>query len=770
MVSPFTDDSFGCSFLFNAAKSQQHLLVRLHNVTRLCHSKRMLTVNGGQMDRHVQAILHRSRHVANSNVAGILEYEKISAKNHSKISIKGLQLPTLPPNNQTSFVANFSNKFSCFATAQFPANDTSILGAEATLAIFMATTFLGQGFGNFNPQKDHPIFNLVNPVEKNTMSVPSGKWIAIRFRADNLGNGDLKEKFCHYNPKNRAEVKMTQTQLQAVTLLSKMLKNPPLEALSLFNSATQQGLYHTHQSITVILHHFLSFDMPSYAQSLIQRVLCGGLTSPLFTLSSLLSHLTQDTRNFNCPLVYEVIINAHVNSQLQPEQALFYFDQMIDKGFVPQSTTLNNVLNFLVKRNKFEKAWFVFDRYKGRIVTDAYTFGILMKGCRDTGDLKRGFQVLDQMSSMGYSPNVVVYTTLIDGCCKNGEVEKAKELFCKMEELGLVANQYTYTVLINGLFKKGLKTDGFELYEKMKLDGALPDLYTYNCVMYECCKDGKISEAYELFDEMRERGVACNVVTYNTLIWGLCGEKKMREAEKLLVQIKQDGLSPTIVTYTTLINGYCHTWKLNKALSLFNQLKSFGLTPSLTTYNVLIAGFSRTENPSRVLDLVREMEERGISPSQVTYTILIDAFARSFDMEKAVQILSRMKKANLLPDVCTYGVLINGWCSQGNMKEASMLFRSMDETSVRPNDVIYNTMISGYCKEGSSYKALKLLQEMCEKRIIPNEASYNMTIQVLWDDEKWEDAQILCTNMIKYGLRPSKTLFDITSKAKAINV
>ncbi|CAI9766802.1 unnamed protein product [Fraxinus pennsylvanica] len=98
-------------------------------------------------------------------------------------------------------------------------------------------------------------------------------------------------------------------------------------------------------------------------------------------------------------------------------------------------------------------------------------------------------RVLDQMSSIGYSPNVVVYTTSIDECCKDGEFEKAKELFYKMEELGLVANQYTYTVLINGIFKNGLKKDKFELYEKMKLNGALLDLYTYNCVMYGYCKD-----------------------------------------------------------------------------------------------------------------------------------------------------------------------------------------------------------------------------------------------------------------------------------------
>lgn len=47
---------------------------------------------------------------------------------------------------------------------------------------------VGQGLGNFDPEKDPLSFNLVDPVERNTLSVPNAGWIAIRFKADNPGH------------------------------------------------------------------------------------------------------------------------------------------------------------------------------------------------------------------------------------------------------------------------------------------------------------------------------------------------------------------------------------------------------------------------------------------------------------------------------------------------------------------------------------------------------------------------------------------------------
>ncbi|XP_010535416.1 PREDICTED: laccase-16 [Tarenaya hassleriana] len=46
---------------------------------------------------------------------------------------------------------------------------------------------VGRGLGNFNQKKDPKKFNLVDPVERNTVGVPAGGWVAIRFTADNPG-------------------------------------------------------------------------------------------------------------------------------------------------------------------------------------------------------------------------------------------------------------------------------------------------------------------------------------------------------------------------------------------------------------------------------------------------------------------------------------------------------------------------------------------------------------------------------------------------------
>lgn len=67
--------------------------------------------------------------------------------------------------------------------------DTSIIAAESHPLHLHGFNFfvVGQGFGNFDPNKDPAKFNLVDPAERNTVGVPAGGWVAIRFLADNPG-------------------------------------------------------------------------------------------------------------------------------------------------------------------------------------------------------------------------------------------------------------------------------------------------------------------------------------------------------------------------------------------------------------------------------------------------------------------------------------------------------------------------------------------------------------------------------------------------------
>ncbi|KAL8093585.1 laccase-22-like [Apium graveolens] len=75
------------------------------------------------------------------------------------------------------------------STVQVVLQGTSFIAPESHPTHLHGHNFytIGRGLGNYDPEKDPKSFNLVDPVERNTMSVPTAGWTAIRFRADNPG-------------------------------------------------------------------------------------------------------------------------------------------------------------------------------------------------------------------------------------------------------------------------------------------------------------------------------------------------------------------------------------------------------------------------------------------------------------------------------------------------------------------------------------------------------------------------------------------------------
>ncbi|KAL7584401.1 hypothetical protein Lser_V15G42408 [Lactuca serriola] len=74
-------------------------------------------------------------------------------------------------------------------TVELVMQGTNIFGAENHPLHLHGFNFyvVGQGTGNYNSTTDPANFNLFDPVERNTVGVPSAGWVAVRFRADNPG-------------------------------------------------------------------------------------------------------------------------------------------------------------------------------------------------------------------------------------------------------------------------------------------------------------------------------------------------------------------------------------------------------------------------------------------------------------------------------------------------------------------------------------------------------------------------------------------------------
>ncbi|KAK7404555.1 hypothetical protein VNO78_05507 [Psophocarpus tetragonolobus] len=103
-----------------------------------------------------------------------------------------------PPNNTRVSNGTKTVVVPFNTSVQLVLQDTNILGAESHPLHLHGYNFyvVGQGFGNFDPNTDPTKFNLIDPVERNTVGVPSGGWVAIRFLADNPG---VWLMHCHFD-------------------------------------------------------------------------------------------------------------------------------------------------------------------------------------------------------------------------------------------------------------------------------------------------------------------------------------------------------------------------------------------------------------------------------------------------------------------------------------------------------------------------------------------------------------------------------------------
>ncbi|KAL0333220.1 UNVERIFIED_CONTAM: Transcription factor DIVARICATA [Sesamum angustifolium] len=111
------------------------------------------------------------------------------------------QLHRQPPANLGTTNGTKLYRLPYNATVQVVLQDTGIIAPE-NHPVHLHGFKLGRGLGNFNSKTDPKKFNLVDPVERNTIGVPSGGWVAINFLQIIQAAGvDDEKNFCLKNTK-----------------------------------------------------------------------------------------------------------------------------------------------------------------------------------------------------------------------------------------------------------------------------------------------------------------------------------------------------------------------------------------------------------------------------------------------------------------------------------------------------------------------------------------------------------------------------------------
>ncbi|XP_052199194.1 pentatricopeptide repeat-containing protein At4g30825, chloroplastic [Diospyros lotus] len=245
--------------------------------------------------------------------------------------------------------------------------------------------------------------------------------------------------------------------------------------------------------------------------------------------------ITWDQEMYNC------VINCCARA-LPVDELSRLFDEMLQRGFAPNTITFNVMLHVYGKSRLFRKARKVFWLARKQGLVDVISYNTLIAAYGRDKNLTNMSSTVRSMQFDGFSVSLEAYNCMLDAYGKAGQMENFRRVVQRMRESGSGSDHYTYNTMINIYGEKGWIEEVASVLMELKESGLGPDLCGYNTLIKAYGVAGMVEEAVALVKEMRENGIVPNRVTYINLITALRKNDKFLEAVKWSLWMKQMGL------------------------------------------------------------------------------------------------------------------------------------------------------------------------------------------------------------------------------------
>merc|ERR1719217_692018 len=173
---------------------------------------------------------------------------------------------------------------------------------------------------------------------------------------------------------------------------------------------------------------------------------------------------------------------------------------------------------------------------KAGTTPDLVTYSSLVKGYALAGDVRRGFQVLDEMKDTGLQPDEIMYNSLLEGCSKEGRVDEALKLLSTMQSAGVKPSNHTLSILVKLLGRARRLEEAFKLVEDLTTrHGFQLNIQVYTTLMQACMNNRKLDRAMQVHDRMAS-DPACkpDEKAYSVLVRGCLQANGLDEAVRAL--------------------------------------------------------------------------------------------------------------------------------------------------------------------------------------------------------------------------------------------
>ncbi|XP_030964840.1 pentatricopeptide repeat-containing protein At4g31850, chloroplastic-like [Quercus lobata] len=202
----------------------------------------------------------------------------------------------------------------------------------------------------------------------------------------------------------------------------------------------------------------------------------------------------------------------------KPEEAIRFFEEMLDYGCKPNCAIYNVLINGFGKTGDLETACKLFKRMiKEGIRPDLKSYTILVDCLCMARRVDDALHYFEELKFSGIDPDLVSYNLIIDGLGRSQRLEEALSLFNGMRNKGITPDLYTYNSLIFNLGIVGMVEQAGNMYEELQLIGLEPDVFTHNALIRGYCTSGNPDHAYAVYKKMMVRGCSPNKGTFAQL-------------------------------------------------------------------------------------------------------------------------------------------------------------------------------------------------------------------------------------------------------------
>lgn len=311
---------------------------------------------------------------------------------------------------------------------------------------------------------------------------------------------------------------------------------------------------------------------------------------------------------------------------------------------------------------------------------DVRTYNILIKGLCAEDRLDEAFDVMNAMSSKGFSPNDVTRNILVAACAERGQLEQARDLMAGMLGGGKgTQRNIGMTALVGGLAGNGMGGEAKNLVGNMG-DGA--DEMTWAVLIGGLLKDGNLKEAWEVFEQGNGGEKACTA-----MVGGLCANGNVdwveRGAEVVCRRWKAGG-KVRVDLCNLVLKGFVRAGDVERAHEFMKTIEEEGLKPDVVSFTIMMKGFTDARMYRKSKRMFRELTRRGIVPDRVALGTLITTCTRSRDVQAAEKVLEFMERKGgvISPGIHEYAPLIWSYMRDGSEMEVWRTYRRMREKKV----------------------------------------------------------------------------------------